>query len=126
MAYLAGSGAGLTFAGIGTWTGDITRVRQKQTGSSIQLKVLGQTFANTVVGAYHTQWTIDIAVDDGLAANDLEVGKTGALVLTYATGDTMTCASAKISDSEIDIAADGAIIGTLTLDGDALLVHAIT
>jgi len=125
MAYLAGSGATLTLAGVTTWVGDITRLRQKQTASSVQLKVLGQTFANTVTGAYHTQYTIDIAVDDGLAQDDLEVGTAGELVLTYATGDTMTC-TVVISDSELDVAADGAIIGTLTLDGNSALVHAIT
>lgn len=125
MAYLSGQAASVTFDTQG-WLNDLTRVRTKQTLDETQVKVLGQAHANTVTGAYHTVVTADIAVADDLAAAELQVGASGALVWTYATGDTLTLADAKVVDIDLDGAVDGAITGTIILAGNGALTHGVT
>lgn len=125
MGYLSGQGATMTFSP-SAWTGDITRIRSKQTLDETQVKVLAQAHANTVTHAYHTVLTVDIAVADDLAANDLEVGASAAIDWVYGTPDKLALTSAVVVDVDLDGAVDGAIVGTITLAGNSALAHTVT
>lgn len=124
MGFLSGQGATLSVGSLG-WTGDITRIRHAQTIKETQVKVMGQLFANTVTGAYHTVYTVDIAVQDGLAANDLTVeGTSGAITFTYDGGnDTLVLTASELTDVDIEASVDGAITGTLIIAGNSAMAH---
>ncbi len=131
MGYLSGQAASITFASQG-WLNNVTRIQSTQTLDETQVKVLGQVNANTVTGAYHTVYTIDIAVADDLAATELQVGASGELVWTYMPAggtpppyaDTLTV-TVVVVDVKLHGAVDGAITGVLTLAGNSALVHAV-
>lgn len=126
MAYLSGQGAALTLGGE-SWEGDITRIRHKQSLDHTQIKVMGQAFANTVTGAYHTVYVIDIAVDDAHAANDLAVGTSAALNFTYAAGpDKLALTSAVVTDIEVTADVEGSILATLEIQGNSAMAHTVT
>lgn len=132
--YLSGYGATLAIGTFtpgwdhtaGAATGKINRIRQSQNKDQTQVEVMGQAFANTVVGAYHTQYTLDIAVPDDLATNDLEVGNSGELIFTYATGPDKFTVTVVITQVSVDATVDGAVVGTITIAGNSALVHAVT
>lgn len=125
MAYLSGQGAALTLSTNPDWDGHITRIRHKQALDNTQIKVMGIAFASTVTGAYHTVYVIDFAVDNGQTAADLEVGETGTLTFTYATGDTLAL-TVIVNDIEVAADVEGAVLGTLELQGDSAMTHAVT
>lgn len=124
MAYLHGQGASLTF-GTAEWEGDITSIRWKQTLDQAQVKVMGQAFANTVTGAYHTVVTVGIAIDDAhtTAGEDLTIGGDGSnaavsFVLVNAA-DHLDLSDAILTDVDVSADVDGAIVGTLEFAGNS-------
>jgi hypothetical protein len=126
MAYLSGQGATLSFGTEG-WDGHITRIRHKQTLDHTQVKVMGVAFASTVTGAYHTVYTIDFAVEDtDLAAADLAVGTDAALAFTYASPDKLALTSGIVTDIEVNADVEGAILGTVEIQGNSAMAHTVT
>ena len=130
MAYLAGHGVTLTLGGGPDWDGHITSVRHKQTKDHTQVKVCGQAHANTVSGAYHTVYTVGFAVPDNLSVDHLEidnaVNSTGTLSFAYATGDTLALTDMVVTDIEINGEVEGAVLGTIELQGNSAMAHAVT
>jgi hypothetical protein len=124
MAYLSGHGATLVLDSAPDWDGHITRIRHKQTLDGTQIKVMGIAFASTVTGAYHTVYTIDFAVDSAQTVDDLEVGETGELTFTYATNDTLVV-TVVVTDIEVNADVEGAILGTIELQGNSAMVHSV-
>jgi hypothetical protein len=108
--------------GSAEWEGDITSIRWKQTLDQAQVKVMGQAFANTVTGAYHTVVTLGIAVDDAhtTAGADLLTGVNAAVsfVLVNAA-DHLDLTDGIVTDVEVSADVDGAIVGTLEVAGNS-------
>ena len=133
MPYLHGQGASLsTLSGASApdWEGVITRIDYTDTINQAQVKVMGQAFANTVTGAYHTTFRIGFAVDDGFASNELEVGTTFTS-MAYKFGSAngsgvIDVKDAVVTDVETIVDAEGAVIGNLTIEGNSSRVHGTT
>lgn len=92
----------------------ITGLRQKQTIDQTQVGVCGTAWEATVTGAYDVLYTVDFAMHDGIALNNLAVGQQGVLQFTYTTGKTFRC-PVEIVDSQLEYAFDGECKGTLEL-----------
>ena len=137
MAYLSGQNCKLEFAtSVPKWAwtaaddiGSITSIRHKQTLDHAQVKVMQQAHANTVGGAYHTTYTLGIAISDGLVADDLQVGQAGVLTFSYKVGAGATNdelgVTVEISDVEVAAEVSGAVVGTIELQGNSALTHLV-
>jgi len=71
---------------------------------------MGQAFANTVTGAYHTIFTVDVAFDDGASIGEWEVGTTDAPELTLASPDKLALTSGIVVDMELTADVEGHVV----------------
>lgn len=124
MAYVHGQSCSLSF-GSESWEGHVTKVRSKQTLDESQVKVMGQAFANTVTGAYHTVFTVDVAFDDGAAATDWVVGTVDAPEFTLATPDKLAMTSGVVVDMELTADVEGHVVGTIVIAGNSALTFTV-
>ena len=128
--YLSGHGVTLALENSPDWDGHITSVRHKQTKDHTQVKVCGVAHASTVTGAYHTVLVVGIAITDGFTAGHLDItnaaNASGSAIFTYVTGDTLTTADVVVTDIEITGEVEGAVLGTIEIQGNDAMVHAIT
>lgn len=124
MAYVHGQSCSLSF-GTESWEGHVTKVRSKQTLDESQVKVMGQAFANTVTGAYHSIMTVDVAFDDGAIITEWEVGATEAAELTLAGNDKIKTTSSIVVDMELTADVEGHVVGTIVLAGNSAMTFTI-
>ncbi len=124
MAYVHGQSCSLSF-GTESWEGHTTRVRSKQTLDESQVKVMGQAFANTVTGAYHTIFTVDVAFDDAALISEWLVGTDDAPEFTLATPDKLAMTSGIVVDMELTADVEGHVIGTIVIAGNSALAFTV-
>jgi len=127
MAYIHGQACSLSF-GSESWEGHVTRIRSKQTLDESQVKVMGQAFANTVTGAYHTVFTVDVAFDDAALITDWEAGTVAAadfFIGPTASLDKLALASAIVVDMELTADVEGHVVGTIILAGNSALTYTV-
>lgn len=127
MAYIHGQTCSLSF-GTESWEGHVTRIRSKQTLDESQVKVMGQAFANTVTGAYHTVFTVDVAFDDGASIADWEAGTVAAadfFIGPTASLDKLALSSAIVVDMELTADVEGHVVGTIILAGNSALTYTV-
>ena len=127
MAYIHGQTCSLSF-GSESWEGHVTKIRSKQTLDESQVKVMGQAFANTVTGAYHTIFTVDVAFDDGASIGDWEDGTVAAadfFIGPTASLDKLALSSAIVVDMELTADVEGHVVGTIVLAGNSALTYTV-
>lgn len=127
MAYIHGQTCSLSF-GSESWEGHVTKIRSKQTLDESQVKVMGQAFANTVTGAYHTIFTVDVAFDDGASIGDWEAGTVAAadfFIGPTASLDKLALASAVVVDMELTADVEGHVVGTIILAGNSAMTYTV-
>lgn len=127
MAYIHGQTCSLSF-GTESWEGHVTKIRSKQTLDESQVKVMGQAFANTVTGAYHTIFTVDVAFDDAALIGEWEAGTVAAadfFIGPAASLDKLALASAVVVDMELTGDVEGHVVGTIILAGNSALTYTV-
>ncbi len=127
MAYIHGQTCSLSF-GTESWEGHVTRIRSKQTLDESQVKVMGQAFANTVTGAYHTIFTVDVAFDNAAIIAEWEVGASEPadfFVGPAASLDKLALTSGVVVDMELTADVEGHVIGTIVIAGNSALTYTV-
>lgn len=127
MPYMHGQSCSLTLGGE-SWEGHITKIRSKQTLDESQVKVMGQAFANTVTGAYHTVFTVDVAFNDDAIITEWETGATDVanfFVGPAADLNKLSATNGIVVDMELTADVEGHVVGTIIVAGNGALTYTV-